>query len=52
MTIGELVKWCDENGIGANVEVAIETGIDVWVDLSHAVYDGTTLLLLGGMEDE
>lgn len=52
MTLKQIIDFAEANGISLETEVSMETGIDVFIDVGQCVYDGVSLNLVGGLNED
>ena len=52
MTLAELNDFAAKNNIPKEAQICVETGIDIFVALESAIYDGVTLNLIQEHFDE
>lgn len=52
MTLGELIDWCSNNNVKEDTPIYLETGKEVFVEVSHCVADPTALILYQNWEEE
>lgn len=45
--VKDLLRLINENGISEETPIVFETGLDVWVEASAGVYDGSEIILCG-----